>query len=113
MLRFRRLTSRTAGLKSSNPQVAFYSSVGKFPGAPTSTFTSSLNFQKDYPIIPTFRILSQDGILLGKEPEIDDKILIKMYKDMITLNQMDLIMYESSIEEAPDDTVLKTSTQRH
>jgi hypothetical protein len=32
---------------------------------------------------------------------------------MITLNQMDLIMYESSIEEAPDDTVLKTSTQRH
>jgi 2-oxoisovalerate dehydrogenase E1 component alpha subunit len=33
--------------------------------------------------------------LLGKEPEIDEKVLIKMYKDMITLNQMDLIMYEA------------------
>ena len=59
-----------------------------FPGAPNSSFTQELQFQRNWPIISTFRVLDTEGAVMSGavEPEINDKVLIKMYKSMMTLN---------------------------
>lgn len=59
-----------------------------FPGAPNSSFTQELSFQRNWPIISTYRILDTEGMVLNGavEPEIENEVLIKMYKSMITLN---------------------------
>lgn len=59
-----------------------------FPGAPNSSFTQELQFQRNWPIISTFRVLDTEGAVMNgaAEPEISDQVLIKMYKSMMTLN---------------------------
>ncbi|RKO87917.1 hypothetical protein BDK51DRAFT_37079 [Blyttiomyces helicus] len=68
-----------------------------FPGAPTSTYTEELKFISDHPTIPTYRVLDLEGNVIEKaqEPELPKETLLKMYKCMVTLNTMDVILYEA------------------
>lgn len=70
----------------------------EFPGA-QAEWTYKLNFtgSHSYSPLPAYQVLSQDGKVLdsNEEPKINRNILEKMYKDMILLNVMDKILYES------------------
>ncbi|KAI8905508.1 thiamine diphosphate-binding protein [Gorgonomyces haynaldii] len=68
-----------------------------FPGATGSKYTEKLVFANDYPILPTYRVLDTSGnvLLKDQEPKIADDVLLKMYKNMITLSTMDPILYEA------------------
>ncbi|KAJ3127478.1 hypothetical protein HK101_005579 [Irineochytrium annulatum] len=69
-----------------------------FPGATSGSFyTESLEFQRDYPTIPTYRVLDLEGnvIVPGADPKLPKEECLKMYKLMLTLNSMDVIMYEA------------------
>ena len=69
----------------------------KFPGAPSSSFTESMNFATSWVVIPTYRVLDTDGNIMdpSQDPKLDSDVLLKMYKSMIVLNTMDLIMYDA------------------
>lgn len=73
------------------------SSGTHFPGAPGSLYTEVLKVERDWPVISTYRVLDPDGIVINQseEPKIEESKLIDMYEKMITLNTMDLIMYEA------------------
>lgn len=71
-----------------------------FPGAVNSKFTTDLQFVKasDKEAMPTYRILDQDGAIADKSkdpPEIEDAVVLKAYKDMLTISIMDLIMFDA------------------
>lgn len=60
-----------------------------FPGAVNSKFTTNLEFSNpsELPALPTYRFLDQDGVIVDKTrkpPDIADKEVLKMYKDMVT-----------------------------
>ncbi|KAJ3273315.1 hypothetical protein HDV01_004532 [Terramyces sp. JEL0728] len=86
-----RLSSRV--LRRAAPR--FYSSQAAFPGAPTSQYTETLKVERDWPVIPTYRVLDLEGNALSSPPPLDDSVLVKMYEKMVTLNTMDVIMYEA------------------
>ncbi|CAH2006716.1 unnamed protein product [Acanthoscelides obtectus] len=69
-----------------------------FPGAKT-TWTEKLEFlnQNSYPSIPVYRVMDRQGnvIVPDEDPKVPEETLIKMYKDMVLLNSMDKILYES------------------
>ncbi|CAL7949724.1 unnamed protein product [Xylocopa violacea] len=61
-------------------------------------FTNELKFvnKECYDPLPTFRILnSSKSVQLPKDFELNEEILIKIYRKMITINIMDKILYES------------------
>ncbi|KAK1961252.1 dehydrogenase E1 component [Colletotrichum sublineola] len=70
-----------------------------FPGAVKSAFTSTLKFETpgDYPAVPTYRVVDQDGIVVDDAfvPDLGEKEIIKLYKDMIFISVMDLIMFDA------------------
>ncbi|KAI8812176.1 thiamine diphosphate-binding protein [Cladochytrium replicatum] len=69
-----------------------------FPGALGGSFyTESLHFIKDYPTIPTYRVLNTDGAVIvpDSDPNLSKDLCLKIYKDMLTLNAMDTILYEA------------------
>ncbi|TPX44052.1 hypothetical protein SeMB42_g03190 [Synchytrium endobioticum] len=68
-----------------------------FPGAPASVYTETLSFLKSFPIIPTYRVLDTDGAVLvpSEEPNIPPSKLIQMYRTMLTINALDLVLYEA------------------
>ncbi|KAJ3023454.1 UNVERIFIED_CONTAM: hypothetical protein HDU68_008610 [Siphonaria sp. JEL0065] len=69
-----------------------------FPGATYgSVFTEKMDFISDYPTIPTYRVLDIEGkvIVEGQDPELSQETCLNIYKTMISLNQMDMIMYEA------------------
>ncbi|KAI9017667.1 thiamine diphosphate-binding protein [Gaertneriomyces semiglobifer] len=68
-----------------------------FPGAVGSHYTEQLDFQRDYAAISTYRVLDQDGnvILKDQDPGLSKETCLKMYTSMLTLNAMDLILYEA------------------
>ncbi|KAJ3027220.1 UNVERIFIED_CONTAM: hypothetical protein HDU68_004223 [Siphonaria sp. JEL0065] len=69
-----------------------------FPGATFgSLFTEKMEFLSDYPTIPTFRVLDIEGkvIVKGRDPELSNETLLKMYRVMVNLNQMDIILYDA------------------
>ncbi|KAJ3213855.1 hypothetical protein HK099_007160 [Clydaea vesicula] len=72
-------------------------SQANFPGAVGSNFTTTLKFLYNQPAIDTYSVLDNDGNLTVKEsdPKLSKESLLKMYKNMITLNTMDLILYEA------------------
>jgi 2-oxoisovalerate dehydrogenase E1 component alpha subunit len=80
-----------------------YSTSVSFPGAPTSSYCETMQFSRDWPIIPTYRVLDVKGfnantgnvIDVAQDPKIDEGTLTKMYETMITLNTMDPILYEA------------------
>ncbi|XP_018327531.2 2-oxoisovalerate dehydrogenase subunit alpha, mitochondrial [Agrilus planipennis] len=62
-------------------------------------WTSTLDFVSPdcFSPIPTYRVLDSRGNILNKfeEPAIENATLEKMYKDMILVNTMDKVLYES------------------
>lgn len=76
----------------------FCSQKPNFPGAKTS-WTEKLQFTEpsSYTPIPVYRIMDRKGNIIdpSEEPEIPNENLVKMYTDMIVLNVMDKILYES------------------
>ncbi|KAI8819846.1 thiamine diphosphate-binding protein [Fimicolochytrium jonesii] len=68
-----------------------------FPGATGSHYTEKLNFQRNVDSIPTYRVLDLDGNVIDKsqDPELSKEVALKMYTSMLTLNAMDLILYEA------------------
>lgn len=69
-----------------------------FPGAKT-TWTEQLDFTRSdtYAPIPVYRVMNRKAKILNQaeEPNLSKEVLQKMYKDMVLLNVMDKILYES------------------
>ncbi|CAG8596769.1 7947_t:CDS:2 [Ambispora leptoticha] len=68
-----------------------------FPGATQSYFTDKMQFIQSIDPISTYRVMDKEGKILdpAQEPRVSEDFAIKIYKDMITLNIMDLILYEA------------------
>lgn len=70
-----------------------------FPGIRQTIFTTEPVFQQpeDISSIPIYRILDRNGNILdaSQEPQLSHELVRKMYRDMIQLNVMDKILYES------------------
>ncbi|XP_015176455.1 PREDICTED: 2-oxoisovalerate dehydrogenase subunit alpha, mitochondrial [Polistes dominula] len=69
----------------------------QYPGI-KNNFTNHLKFinVNNYEPIPIYRILDTTGQAhFLQENKLDDKTMIKIYRDMVTLTIMDKIMYES------------------
>ncbi|XP_044262599.1 2-oxoisovalerate dehydrogenase subunit alpha, mitochondrial [Tribolium madens] len=69
-----------------------------FPGAQT-TWTEKLSFvtKSSYAPIPVYRVMDRKGSIIdpSNDPNLPQETLLKMYKDMRTLNTLDKILYES------------------
>ncbi|KAG0242178.1 hypothetical protein BGX31_000515 [Mortierella sp. GBA43] len=68
-----------------------------FPGALDSHFSHVLEIREKMDPIDTFRVMDTDGKVLDPslEPDVTEEFAVKIYKDMLTLNAMDLILYEA------------------
>ncbi|KAI9094425.1 thiamine diphosphate-binding protein [Phlyctochytrium arcticum] len=68
-----------------------------FPGANESYYTEQMEFVRDYAPLPTYRVLDQDGNVMdeAQDPQLSKEVCRKMYTSMLTLNAMDLILYEA------------------
>jgi 2-oxoisovalerate dehydrogenase E1 component alpha subunit len=60
-------------------------------------YSETLKFDKEWPVIPTYRVLDTDGKVINsnEDPNLDSATLLKMYTHMVTLKVMDSIMYEA------------------
>eukprot|EP00099_Drosophila_melanogaster_P022430 NP_649905.1 uncharacterized protein Dmel_CG8199 [Drosophila melanogaster] len=69
-----------------------------FPGA-KAPFVSKLNLiqPEDYAPIPIYRVMDQDGYIADEtqDPQLGREVVEKMFRDMVLLNTMDKILYES------------------
>ncbi|KAJ8957591.1 hypothetical protein NQ317_010770 [Molorchus minor] len=69
-----------------------------FPGAKT-TWSEKIEFikMKSYRPIPVYRVLDRQGNVINpaEDPKLPEDIVIKMYKSMSLLNNVDKILYES------------------
>lgn len=69
-----------------------------FPGA-KAPYVNEIKFlnENSYDPIPIYRVMDSNGRVIDsrEEPNIDKETLINMYRNMIQLNQMDKILYES------------------
>nr|CAG8486091.1 5437_t:CDS:2 [Entrophospora candida]CAG8547292.1 8679_t:CDS:2 [Entrophospora candida] len=68
-----------------------------FPGTRNSYFTSKMQFIQSIDPIPTYRVMDENGKVLAsdQEPSVSKEFAIKIYKDMLTLDTMDLILYDA------------------
>jgi len=68
-----------------------------YPGASKSYFTTELKFQNSMQVIPTYRVLNNEGVVLdpAQDPKFSPEKLTQIYKQMITLNMVDSILYEA------------------
>ncbi|XP_028175363.1 2-oxoisovalerate dehydrogenase subunit alpha, mitochondrial [Ostrinia nubilalis] len=80
------------------PEVVQNGKTGDFPGA-KAPFVNEIKFlnENSYDPIPIYRVLDNNGEVVDsrEEPNIDNETLVKMYKTMVQMNQMDKILYES------------------
>lgn len=81
------------------PILRNYSTASKVKHGLSSTnqnYTSVLNVHEPGEPLPLFRILSEDGVLNNPSvsENLDEKTLISMYKCMVTMNEIDKILYE-------------------
>lgn len=69
-----------------------------FPGA-KAPFVSEPNFTmpSDVSPIPIYRVMNSDGFVENstQDPELSKDVVQKMFRDMVLLNTMDKILYES------------------
>lgn len=70
-----------------------------FPGIRQTIYTTEPVFQQpdDISSIPIYRLLDRSGNILdaSQEPQLSHEMVRKMYRNMIDLNVMDKILYES------------------
>ncbi|KAG0368468.1 hypothetical protein BGZ54_001884 [Gamsiella multidivaricata] len=69
----------------------------QFPGAIDSHFSQVLEIREKMDPIDTFRVMDTDGKVLDPslEPDVTEEFAVKIYKDMLTMNALDLILYEA------------------
>lgn len=69
----------------------------KYPGALDSFFTNEMGFRGPGESLSTFRVMDEEGVISdpATAPKISKELALKMYKDMITLNIMDTILYDA------------------
>ncbi|KAH8791372.1 2-oxoisovalerate dehydrogenase alpha subunit [Hyaloscypha sp. PMI_1271] len=72
----------------------------RFPGAVGSPITTTMNFTQPSNLsqIPTYRVMGSDGIILDKDrevPDVTNEQAVTWYKNMLTVNILDSIMYEA------------------
>ncbi|KAI1336999.1 thiamine diphosphate-binding protein [Xylariaceae sp. FL0016] len=86
---------RAAGGISQRPGASHVS----FPGAVKSAFTSDLKFAlpSDYPALPTYRIVDQDGNVVDQsfKPDLSEEEVVKLYRNMLSISIMDLVMFDA------------------
>ncbi|KAH8294706.1 hypothetical protein KR018_001868 [Drosophila ironensis] len=69
-----------------------------FPGAKAPFVNKlKLNLPEDYAPIPIYRVMDQDGFIAdeSQDPQLSREVVEKMFRDMLLLNTMDKILYES------------------
>lgn len=70
-----------------------------FPGIRQTvyTLTPNLSLPNDVPSMPIYRVLDRNGKLFDRtqEPKLSQEVIQKMYRNMVQLNVMDKILYES------------------
>lgn len=68
-----------------------------YPGATGSSFSTDLTFVKDFPVIPTYRVMNRDGDMIdpSQDPKLPDETVVKIYQSMLTLNAMDNVLYDA------------------
>lgn len=68
-----------------------------FPGALDSAYTHELRFASSVEPIPTYQVIDTDGKVLDteNEPQVTKEEAQAMYKNMLTLNAMDQVLYEA------------------
>ena len=56
-------------------------------------FTQDLEFKSSFEKIKCFRVMDEEGNIINKpyENSIDDKLLQRMYRTMVTMNEADVI----------------------
>ncbi|XP_017074820.1 2-oxoisovalerate dehydrogenase subunit alpha, mitochondrial isoform X1 [Drosophila eugracilis] len=69
-----------------------------FPGA-KAPFVNELKliFPEDYSPIPIYRVMDRNGYIAdeSQDPQLSREVVEKMFRDMLLLNTMDKILYES------------------
>jgi len=74
------------------------SDYANFPGA-KAPFVSELKLihPEDYAPIPIYRVMDSDGYIAdeSQDPQLSREVVEKMFRDMVLLNTMDKILYES------------------
>ncbi|XP_013166355.1 PREDICTED: 2-oxoisovalerate dehydrogenase subunit alpha, mitochondrial isoform X1 [Papilio xuthus] len=80
------------------PDVCQNGGTSEFPGA-KAPYVNEIKFlnENSYDPIPIYRVMDSNGRIIDnrEEPNIDKESLINIYRNMIQLNQMDKILYES------------------
>lgn len=70
-----------------------------FPGLRQTIYTTEPSFQlpENVDSIPIYRVLDRNGNILEpkEEPQLSREVVQKMYRNMVQLNVMDKILYES------------------
>ncbi|KAJ2368247.1 hypothetical protein H4S01_001693 [Coemansia sp. RSA 2610] len=68
-----------------------------FPGALNSEYTHELKFASNVQSIPTYQVMDTDGRVLdtANEPQVTKEEARGIYKNMLTLNAMDQVLYEA------------------
>jgi 2-oxoisovalerate dehydrogenase E1 component alpha subunit len=69
-----------------------------FPGALKSEFTNTLKVERpeEYPALPTYRVVDQNGTVIDESFELDlsDEEVVKLYKDMVFISILDNVMQD-------------------
>lgn len=64
-----------------------------------SAFTQQLKIERyvDEDLIPTYSVMDKKGRIIdeSQDPKLPEEFVVKMYKDMVTLNTLDNIMYDA------------------
>ncbi|XP_037806436.1 2-oxoisovalerate dehydrogenase subunit alpha, mitochondrial [Lucilia sericata] len=84
-------------------QLRYYSSenaedASNFPGAKAPFVTQpSFTMPSDYSPIPIYRVMDREGNIKdeSQDPKLGKDVVQKMFRDMVLLNTMDKILYES------------------
>lgn len=56
-------------------------------------FTSDMEFKSNFEKIKCFRVMDEEGNIVtkGYDDKIDDKLLLKMYDNMVIMNETDVV----------------------
>ncbi|KAJ3341070.1 hypothetical protein HDU93_005702 [Gonapodya sp. JEL0774] len=68
-----------------------------YPGVKDSRFIEQLDIIRSFPVIPTFRVMDPDGKVADpeKDPLLTKEECLKIYENMVILNTMDNILYDT------------------
>lgn len=87
-----------AGIPSTTSKIVHKNGTD-FPGIRETIFSTQpqINFPEQIASMPIYRVLDHDGMILesSQEPKISREVVQKMYRNMVQLNVMDKILYES------------------